>query len=149
MKIQDLMTTEVGVCAPDANLASVVGIMWNKDCGAVPVVDNGQVVGIITDRDIAVAAATTNQPASDIPVSAVINGAVHTCLATDEVDAAIASMQANKVRRLPVVDADGALQGIVSLNDLVRHAGKSTSAKSKTVAAKDVVETLKALSAAA
>jgi CBS domain-containing protein len=143
------MTTEVGACAPDANLASVVSIMWNKDCGAVPVVADGKVVGIITDRDIAVAAATTNQPASDIPVSAVINGAVYTCQAEDGVEAAIAAMQENKVRRLPVVDAGGGLQGIVSVNDLVRHAGKATSAKSKTVATKDVLDTIKAVSTAA
>lgn len=149
MKVKDLMTSEVGACAPDANLASVVSIMWNNDCGAVPVVADGKVVGIITDRDIAVAAATTNQPASDIPVSTVINGTVYTCQAEDGVEAAIAAMQENKVRRLPVVDADGGLLGIVSVNDLVRHAGKSTSAKSKTVATKDVVETLKALSTAA
>ena len=149
MKVKDIMTTEVGACAPGANLASVVSIMWEKDCGAVPVVAEGKVVGIITDRDIAVAAATTNQPLGDIPVSVVLNGAVHTCQAEDGIEAVAAAMQANKVRRLPVVDADGALQGIVSVNDLVRHAGKSTSAKSKTVATKDVVETLKALSTAA
>jgi CBS domain-containing protein len=149
MKIKDIMTTEVGVCSPDSNLASVVSTMWNKDCGAVPVVNDGKVVGIITDRDIAVAAATTNQPLGNIPVSAVVNGTVHTCQAEDSVDNAIAAMQENKVRRLPVTDADGALQGIVSVNDLVRHAGKSTSAKTKTVAQKDVFETLKAISAAA
>jgi CBS domain-containing protein len=149
MKVKDIMTTEVGYCTPDSNLSTAVSIMWNKDCGAVPVVADGKVVGVITDRDVAVAAATTNQPLGNLPVSAVVNGPVHTCQAEDGIEAAIAAMQDNKVRRLPVVDADGALVGIVSINDLVRRAGKATSAKSNTVAQKDVLETLKAMSVAA
>ena len=147
MKIKDIMTTEVGFCTPQDNLAEAVRVMWEKDCGSVPVVADGKVVGIITDRDICVAVATTNMPASTVPVQAVISDTVYTCSPEDGIDTALAIIQAHKVRRLPVVNENGALLGIVSLNDFVRHAGKSTSSKNKTVAQKDVIETLKAVSA--
>lgn len=151
MKIKDLMTTEVGTCAPDDNLSAVVSVMWAKDCGAVPVLDGGKVVGMITDRDICVAAATTNLRTSEIPVKAVLlnNEGIYSCTPEDSAEAALTTMQQYKVRRLPVVDAAGTLCGIVSVSDLVQRAGKTTSVKANTVAQKEVLTTLKALTARA
>lgn len=145
------MTTKVGTCTPEDNLSTVVSVMWDKDCGAVPVMDNGKVVGMITDRDICVAAATTNLRTSEIPVKAVLlnNTELYTCQPEDNVDAALTAMQQYKVRRLPVVDAEGTLCGIVSVSDLVQRAGKTTSVKAQTVAQKEVLTTLKALTARA
>ena len=151
MKIKDLMTAEVGTCTPDDNLSVAVRVMWEKDCGAVPVVENGKVVGIITDRDICVAAATTNLRTSEIPVKAVLinKEEVYSFGLDANADTALEAMQTYKVRRLPVLDAEGTLCGIVSVSDLVQHAGKTTSIKARTVAQKDVLQTLKALTARA
>ena len=151
MKVKEIMTTEVGTCTPASDLASVVRVLWDKDCGAVPVVADGKVVGMITDRDICVATATTNQRASEIPVSAVMgpHDTLYACRPDDEIEAVLGLMQNNKVRRLPVTDETGALQGIISISDFVQRAGKSTSTKAQTVAQKEVLTTLKALVARA
>jgi CBS domain-containing protein len=128
MKVEEVMTSDVRSCRPDANLAEAVREMWEGDCGALPVVGaDGQIVGIITDRDICVAVATRDRTADRIAVREVAHDQrIHTCLATDDATAALKIMQANKVRRLPVIDAQGHLRGIVSLNDIVTHAGAAT-----------------------
>jgi CBS domain-containing protein len=65
MKVQDIMTQEVQCCGPDTNLAAAAKMMWDSDCGALPVVNiEGHLLGVITDRDICRAAATRNKPAS-------------------------------------------------------------------------------------
>jgi CBS domain-containing protein len=125
MKVQDVMTRDVRTCRPESNLAEAVKEMWDADCGALPVVGaDGRVVGMITDRDICIAVATKGRPADRIAVRDVASDqVVHTCLAADQTSAALKTMQTYKVRRLPVVDGQGHLQGIVSLNDIVTHAG--------------------------
>ena len=76
MKIKDIMTTEVRTCTPDTNLAAAAALMLDGDCGILPVVDQGKLVGIVTDRDMYIALATRNRLASQlIVVSAEI---VHT-----------------------------------------------------------------------
>lgn len=128
MKVRDLMTSDVKTCGPDTNLAEAVKNMWEGDCGALPVVnDEGRVAGMLTDRDICVAVATRGRSADRIAVRQVArNQVLHTCLADDEASVALQAMQAHKVRRLPVVDAEGHLRGIVSLNDIVTHAGAAS-----------------------
>jgi CBS domain-containing protein len=109
--------------------------MWEGDCGALPVVnDEGRVTGMITDRDICIAVATRGGSADRIAVRDVAQEHAHTCLAEDEVTAALQTMKAHKVRRLPVVDAEGHVRGILSLNDIVTRAGAASP--------KDVVSTL-------
>ena len=69
MKIQNIMTTNVASCSPDTNLAAAAGLLWDYDCGSLPVVDRERkVVGVITDRDLCMAAATKNRLASEITV---------------------------------------------------------------------------------
>src|SRR6266540_373276 len=85
MKVQDVMTSEVKSCRPETNLAEAAAMMLDYDCGALPVVNNeNKVVGMITDRDIAIAAATKARLASEIPVSEVISRKV--CFATPDED---------------------------------------------------------------
>lgn len=119
MRVQDIMTRAPLACAPQTNLAEVVHRMWQADCGIVPVTDEGRVVGVITDRDIAVAAATRDRPPSHIRVADVVRRAPICCSTTDDVRTALALMQQHRVRRLPVLAADGSLAGIVSMNDVV------------------------------
>ncbi len=127
MKVRDLMTTDVTTCRPETNLAEAVREMWEKDCGILPVVnDEGRVTGVITDRDICIAVATRDRSADRIAVREVVQGHVHTCLEDDDVTVALKAMKAHKVRRLPVVTADGHLRGMLSLNDVLTHAGAAS-----------------------
>ena len=127
MKIQEIMTRDVRSCRPETSLAEAVRGMWEADCGALPVISaEGHVVGVITDRDICVAVATRGRTADRIAVGEVARDHVHTCLAVDETTAALNVMRAQKVRRLPVIDGEGHLQGMVSLNDIATHAGAAT-----------------------
>ncbi|MGH9139780.1 MAG: CBS domain-containing protein, partial [Vicinamibacterales bacterium] len=123
MKVRDLMTSDVKTCGTDTNLATAAKIMWEGDCGAVPVTDErGRVVGIITDRDICIAGATRSRTEGEIPVHDVISKAVFTCSPGDEVRTALETMKNKKVRRLPVVGHDGQLAGILSIHDIAIQA---------------------------
>jgi CBS domain-containing protein len=147
MKVQDIMTSDVQCCGPDTNLAAAAKMMWDSDCGALPVLNvEGHVMSMITDRDICMAAATKNKPASEITVWETVSGKVYTCQLSDDVHTALDIMKREKVRRLPVVDEDGVLQGIVAMNDFVLLAGQAKSAKTSAVTCEDVVRTMKAIS---
>src|SRR5690349_7646179 len=121
MKVKDLMTANPVTCSPGDNLASVALQMWDWDCGVLPVVDDGQIRGVITDRDISMALLFKGKPASAVTVAEVVNGYVYSCSPDDEVADALRIMREHKVRRLPVVE-DGRLQGLLSLNDVVLEA---------------------------
>lgn len=120
MDVQKIMTTNVSCVRSGDTLSTATRVMWDCDCGAVPVVDpaNEEVVGIITDRDICIATWSRNLPPSDISVSEAMSCEVVTCLATDSVASVEAVMRAKQVRRVPVVDRHRRLVGIVSLGDI-------------------------------
>ena len=123
-RVQEIMTSDVEACNPTTDLAAAAMVMWRRDCGFLPVVDTVTrgVVGVITDRDICMAVATKGRRASEIQASEVVSGKAHTCAPSDPIRSALEVMRANRVRRLPVVDAQGALTGVLSLNDVVLHA---------------------------
>lgn len=147
MKVQDIITSDVQCCGPDTNLAAAAKMMWDSDCGALPVLNvEGHVMGMITDRDICMAAATKNKPASDITVWETVSGKVYSCRLSDDVHTALDIMKRERVRRLPVVDEDGVLQGIVAMNDFVLLAADAKGAKAPAVSYEDVVRTMKAIS---
>jgi CBS domain-containing protein len=123
MKIKDIMTTEVRTCSSDTNLAAAAALMLDGDCGILPVVDEGKLVGIVTDRDMFIAVATRNVRASQIRVADVARTSVLTCGPDDDVHAALATMKEHRVRRLPVAGFGDTVMGIVSMNDLVLAAG--------------------------
>lgn len=123
MKVSELMTPDVVSCTPDTNLAEAAHLMWDRDCGVLPVVDTaGHVSGIITDRDICMAAATKDRVASRISCAEVMARKVHGVAPTDEVTSALKTMREHKVHRLPVIDDNGQLKGILSMNDIVLFA---------------------------
>jgi CBS domain-containing protein len=125
MKVRDVMTSEVGSCQPEASLSQAATIMWQRDCGVVPVVDERQkIVGMITDRDICMATMMKNRLASEISVGEVIYGEVKTCSPGDKVEDALKTMKKFQLRRLPVVSKDKVLIGVLSISDLLRHPGK-------------------------
>ena len=127
MKIREIMTSEVTACRPETNLAEAVKLMWERDCGVLPIVKaDGKLSGMITDRDICVAIATRGKTADRIAVSDVTAGTTYTCGPDDDATVALQTMKSQRVRRLPVVDAEGRLKGILSLNDVVTHAGAAS-----------------------
>jgi CBS domain-containing protein len=130
MKVRDVMTTEVGYCQSDAPLTQAADIMWQRDCGVVPVVDESQrVIGMITDRDICFAVVTKNRLASEIKISEVISqNEVQSCSPGDAVEDALKKMKRRQLRRLPVVNKEGVLVGILALADLIRGIGKGKDA---------------------
>jgi CBS domain-containing protein len=144
MKVQDVMTYEVQTCRPETNLADAAMRMWRNDCGVLPVIANGEkVVGMITDRDICMAAATKHRDPANIRVKEVISGKVYGCSADTEIHEALKIMQQKQVRRLPIISAeDGKLQGILSMNDV---ALKTQAGREVELSAEDVEQTLRAI----
>ena len=121
MQVTQIMTTAVATCQPNANLAVVAKLMWDRDCGFVPVVDEaGKVVGVITDRDVCIASATRRKLPEQITAAQTMRGQpIHASRPDDTTDTALATMKQFQVRRLPVIAADGTLKGIVSMNDII------------------------------
>lgn len=148
MKVQDVMTRNVKSCRPETNLAAAASMMWDYDCGVLPVVDEaGQVCGMITDRDIAIAAATRGRPVQNIAVGEVCSGAVFTSSLDEDLTSALKTMQQQKVRRLPVLDGEGKLQGILSLGDITLRTGDAKGKQVSDITYEDVVNTYKAIRA--
>ena len=146
MEVKEVMTGEAASCTPETSLAAAAMLMWERDCGVLPVVDDTRkVVGVITDRDICMAAAMRPRPASEISVGEVISGAVHACAPADDVHEALKVMRQEKVHRLPVVGTEGELQGIISLNDIILEAKADGGEQKPDLSYADVVETYKAV----
>ena len=142
MKIKDIMTAEPRTCSPDTNLAAAAALMLDGDCGILPVVDDGKLIGVVTDRDMYIALATRNTRASEITVGDVVQTPVYTCGPDDDVHAALATMKQHRVRRLPVEGFGGTVMGIVSMNDILLAAGAR-----KPVRDAEVVDTFQAICA--
>jgi CBS domain-containing protein len=142
MKIKDIMTTDVRTCSPGTNLAAAAALMLDGDCGVLPVVDEGKLVGIVTDRDMFIALATRNRRASQLTVGDVARKKVFTCGPDDDVHAALETMKELRVRRLPVAGFGDTVMGIVSMNDLVLAAGAR-----KPVRNEEVLETFQGICA--
>lgn len=128
MNVQDVMTRSPRTCRGSDSLVSAAKVLWDNDCGAVPVVDDGgRPIGIVTDRDCCMAAYTRGLRLDEIPVAAAMARSLFTVRADEPLSAAVATMQQKQVRRLPVVDGQGKLCGIVSAADLLvrgkGHAG--------------------------
>jgi len=123
VRVEDIMTKEVSYCAPGTNAAAAAEIMWTKNCGSLPIVeDDGRVVGIVTDRDLFIALGTRNQQAADLQVGEIMNRDLSLCAPQDDVRVALETMAKRQSHRLPVVDKDGALKGILSIDDIVLRA---------------------------
>jgi len=121
--VGSIMTRNVVSCSGNDSLHRAAQIMWDRDCGAVPVVDaEGRAVGLVTDRDLCMAAYTRGRPLHAISVSSLLSGQLYTCLATTSVDEAISRMRLHRIRRLVVVEGkEQRLVGMLALADLARH----------------------------
>ena len=146
MKVQDVMTRNVATCGPDATVAAAAGLMWKYDCGIIPIVDDQQcVIGVVTDRDICMALALNNRLASEVLVKEVSSGQVFSGSPQSDVKDLLSTMRSQKVLRVPVVDKDGKLVGIVSLSDLVRNSFDAHGQRKAEISYDQVVDTRKAI----
>jgi CBS domain-containing protein len=120
MKVRDIMTEPPLTCTPETSVAVAARLMREADYGTLPVIDSrGQLVGIITDRDICLALAATNRNALHVAVHEVMTRKVFSALLDDDTHRALATMKTARVRRLPVCDECGRLKGMLSIEDVV------------------------------
>jgi CBS domain-containing protein len=123
MKIKDVKTASVRTCFTSDSLATAAQLMWDHDCGCVPILnEHGWVVGMLTDRDICMAAFFQGVPMGEIKVSAVMSRQLFDCTSDDDLSAAERIIRDKQVRRLPVLNKEGRLVGLLSLSDIARHA---------------------------
>lgn len=126
MQIKDLMSHPAVTCPTSATLDHAARLMWECDCGVVPVVDGkGHLTGVLTDRDICMAAYTQGRRLNDISVTTAMAKHVIALRGEDTLDSAEHLMADNQIRRLPVLDRDDHVIGVVSLNDIARLAEAS------------------------
>jgi CBS domain-containing protein len=144
MKVQDVMTKEVQTCRPETNLADAAMRMWRNDCGVLPVLADGEkLVGMITDRDICMAAATKHRDPANIRVGEVTSGRVYACPSDVDIHDALKIMREKQVRRVPIIRAeDGKVVGILSLNDVALMEQGGAKAE---LSAEDVEQTMRAI----
>lgn len=148
MKVSEIMSRPVASCATDADLMTAARMMWEKDCGVLPITDReNRVVGVITDRDVCMAVARQNRPAAEVATHDVMSSPVFTCFEADDIQASLATMAVHQVRRLPVLDAHGRLRGLLSLDDVVLRAEEPTATMAPAVSCADVVKTFRAICA--
>ena len=131
MRVNELMCKNVKFCSPQQTLGHAAQIMWDADCGCVPVVEsNGEVVGMVTDRDICMAVHFTGRTPHDLRVSDAMTSEILTCRPDDQLMDVEEKMRRAQVRRLPVTDGSGHLVGILSLNDIAVEAERRQQQKS-------------------
>lgn len=149
MRIEQLMTKDAAACGPDEDLGRAAQIMWERDCGFVPVTEsreNRHVVGVLTDRDICMATYTKGQPLEQIRVRDVMSTGVRACKPSDDLDTAEATLREAQVHRLPVVDDADQLLGVISLADIAREAAREVGSKRQLVTTAEVGATLAGIS---
>lgn len=147
MKVVDVMSSPAGCCCAYEPLSEAARVMWDRDCGVVPVVERvtNALLGVVTDRDLCMASYTQGRRLSEIPVEAIMSSQVVTCRAADSLELVHARMREHGIRRLVVVDELGAVDGVISINDLSRAAARAKGGE-KQAMQKAVADTLAEIS---
>jgi len=119
MKVCEVMRKGAAACRADTTLSAAAELMWKRRCGFLPVIgEGGNVIGVVTDRDIGVALGTRRQRPSELVVNDVMPAKLFTCTADDSVRCALTTMRIERLQRLPVIDQEGALVGVLSRDDI-------------------------------
>jgi CBS domain-containing protein len=146
MRVDQVMTKEPKVCRPSDSLNEAARLMWEHDCGCVPIVDDaGRAVGIVTDRDLCMAAYTRGLPLREVRVGEIMSQPVVSCAPDSAIESAEALMGRHQVRRLVVVGFDDRLVGVVSLGDLARAARQPGHGHARGLSAHALEDTLAAV----
>lgn len=149
MQVEKLMTRHVRSCSPGDTLERAAQLMWDGDCGCLPVcVSDGvnRVVGVITDRDICMSALFQGKSLHELQVSDAMAKQLLSCKASDAIADVRKTMREARIRRLPVLDDQGVLIGIIGLADLAREAALKRSASKQEITESEVGDTLAAIS---
>jgi CBS domain-containing protein len=120
MKIRDIMTTDPELIDPNSSIRDAARRMKNEDIGALPIGENDRLIGMVTDRDIAVRAVAEDRDPSTTTVRDVMSEKIYYCFEDDDIEDAARCMAENRVRRLPILNRDKRLTGIVSLGDIAQ-----------------------------
>jgi CBS-domain-containing membrane protein len=147
MKVKELMMGTPYHCDLETNLGAATELMWNGNCGFLPVVDSdGEIRGVVTDRDICIALGTRNRLPGEIPVREVMSQKVFSCSPEDDVHVALQTMKEGRVRRLPVISQEKKLVGVVSMDDVLLRAQPTSLGKEPDLSSDEVVRTYRAIS---
>src|SRR4051812_28902645 len=131
LEVSDLMTRNVASLRASEPLSTAAKMLWDEDCGAIPVLEDqgDRVVGMLTDRDICMATWSRNLAPSQIPAAQAMSRGLVYCSPTDSIDTAEGTMRSCQVRRLPVLDSAHRLLGILSITDIARVARERSLAR--------------------
>lgn len=141
MKVQDVMTKDAGFCLATDSLADAAAIMWQKDCGIVPILGaENRIVGVITDRDAFIAAFSRDCPPSKIKLEEFCRENIVVCQPDEKIGDALGKMRKHRIKRLPVISQNGELVGIISITDILSTTSKNKK-KSKKLR-KKIISTL-------
>ncbi len=152
MNVEEHMTKSVECCGPGDSLELAAQLMWSRDCGCLPVCDSTldrgrRTIGVITDRDICMCALFQHKALSELRVGDAMAKRVISCRMTDPLQLAERLMRSRRIRRLPVLDDEGALAGMISLADLARVAAYENHNGTANVPESEVGHTLAAICA--
>jgi CBS domain-containing protein len=145
MKVSDLMTSNVACVRSGESLSTAARVMWDCDCGATPVVDDDtgeRVVGMITDRDICMATWSKDRSPSAIRVADAMTRDVWSCGPNDSLMSAESLMRSKQIRRIPVVDENQKLLGILCLADIAKRGKGGISAIGGELPSSEIASTL-------
>jgi CBS domain-containing protein len=132
MHVESMMTRDVACCTPDTSLSEVARMMQECDCGAIPVVasqDDRQLLGIVTDRDITVRAVAQGMNPLEMNAGAVMSSPVVTVRRQNSIEDTLRVMEEHQVRRVPVVDDNERIVGIVAQADVALQSSDETAGK--------------------
>jgi len=144
MKVKEIMTQSAVCCGSETNVGRAVELMWNRNVGMLPVVDNdGKLIGVLTDRDICIAMGTRNRLPGELTVGEIAIREVFTCKPNEDIHEALCEMGNHQVRRLPVVNDHGVPQGVLSLDDLIAHSELGKLRGARDLSSEEVAATMK------
>jgi len=146
MKVNEVMMGTPYYCQAETNLGSATELMWNANCGFLPVeAADGRVIGVVTDRDICIALGTRNQLPGNLAVREVMTHKVYSCVPDDDIHVALQTMKDGKVRRLPVIAQNGSLVGVISMDDVLLRAEPTRRGREPELSSDEVVRAYRAI----
>lgn len=129
MKVKNLMHKGIEWVSPETPVTTVAKKMKRNDVGAIPVVDNGQLIGMVTDRDVATRGVANDKNIAKLTAKEIMTKGVFSCSSDDSAKAAARLMESKRVRRLPVVDRNKNIVGMLSLGDICHTSKRRQAAK--------------------
>lgn len=146
MNVEQIMTREPRCIGPDESLETAAKLMWENDCGSLPVVDaDGRALAMVTDRDLCMHAWSQGRALRELSVRGAMSPKLVACAPGDPLARAEALMAEHQLRRLPVLDGQRRVLGLLSLNDLARETAQEHGRRHPEIADRDVANTLAAI----